>query len=80
MLIVKNSFNLQGVIMPKKKTDDTFIIIAEALSISPSTAEDTYNRAIRKIQDYLLRDKQKRYELQEYLQFLSETRHKRERK
>lgn len=65
--------------MPKQKTDDTFIVIAEALSISPSTAEDTYNRAIRKIQGYLLRDKQKRYELQEYLQLLSETRHKKER-
>lgn len=80
MLIAKNLSNMQGVVMPKKKTDDAFIIIAEALSISPSTAEDTYNRAIRKIQGYLLRDKKKRYELQDYLQFLSETRNQRERK
>ena len=80
MRMIKSLSNLQGETMPKQKTDDTFIIIAEALSISPSTAEDTYNRAIRKIQGYLLRDKQKRYELQEYLQLLSETRHKKERK
>ena len=79
MRVIKSLSNLQGETMPKQKTDDTFIVIAEALSISPSTAEDTYNRAIRKIQGYLLRDKQKRYELQEYLQLLSETRHKKER-
>ena len=79
MRVIKSLSNLQGETMPKQKTDDTFIVIAEALSISPSTAEDTYNRAIRKIQGYLLRDKKKRYELQEYLQLLSETRHKKER-
>ncbi len=79
MPIIKNLSNLKEMKMPKQKTDNTFIVIAKALSISPSTAEDTYNRAMRKIQAYLLSDKEKRYELQEYLQFLSQTRHKKEK-
>lgn len=59
--------------MPKiKESDRTFAVIAKALSISPHTAELTFESAMRKIRRYLLTNKQMRHNLRDGLNFLEQ--------
>lgn len=59
--------------MTKIKEDNkTFVAIAKALSISPHTAELTFEMAMRKIRRYLLKDKQMRHNLRDGLNFLEQ--------
>lgn len=63
--------------MPKIKEDNkTFVAIAKALSMSPHTAELTFEMAMRKIRRYLLTNKQMRHNLRDGLEFLEECNHK----
>lgn len=50
--------------------DYHFTIIAKELGVSELTAQNAYNSGMRKIRRYLLKNKQLRYELQEWLEYL----------
>ena len=54
----------------RKKKEQDFTTIGEALGISGLSAQNAYNSAMRKIRTYLLRNKDARHSLQEGLETL----------
>lgn len=54
----------------RNKKEFDFTEIGRKLGMSALTAQNTYNSAMRKIRTYLLRNKEKRYQLQDGLETL----------